>query len=262
MRPVDHMDLREGGDFVGRAASAEAETAFMRSAAYHAIAIGFSPPDGPAAEYFACPESAKALGRVFVRLGFLRAGDLAMGIATRKMDASTFWRLFGHTARGEVSPFETEYGRDPTFRQPSELADISGFLRAFGLSLSPTEHGRPDHIQVECEFMSFLAMKEAISLRDDDLEGATVTMEAESAFLEAHLGRFAPAFAASVCREDPRGFYGALGRALLELVRSESRRFGVELGSEALALRDPLEEEGVPAACGQSDDPACGACEE
>ncbi len=78
--------------------------------------------------------------------------------------------LFGHTARGQVTPYETEYGKAALFLQPHELADLGGFLAAFGLDLDPSRHDRVDHVQVEFEFMPVLARKDAHALEVDDAE--------------------------------------------------------------------------------------------
>ena len=63
----------------------------------------------------------------------------------------------------EAVAFETEYGAGAAFRQPQELADIAGTCLAF--DLEPPEGGdeRVDHAACECEFMGFLARKEAFA---------------------------------------------------------------------------------------------------
>jgi len=55
-------------------------------------------------------------------------------------------RAFGHTARGAVCPYETEYGAEALFQQPQEMGDLMGFYRAFGLTVKFGAHERCDHI--------------------------------------------------------------------------------------------------------------------
>jgi TorA maturation chaperone TorD len=74
-------------------------------------------------------------------------------------------RLFGHTVRGEVPAYETEYGDEALFQQPQELSDLGGFMQAFGLKLRPDAHERIDHVSCECEFLAFLGYKEAFARR-------------------------------------------------------------------------------------------------
>ena len=57
--------------------------------------------------------------------------------------ASRYRFLFGHTARGEITPYETEYGNEALFQQPQELGDLMGFYRAFGLDMKPAHMNGP-----------------------------------------------------------------------------------------------------------------------
>ena len=77
-------------------------------------------------------------------------------------------RLFGHTARGPVCPYETEYGAEALFQQPRQLARITGFYQAFGLTLRKGERERADHASCELEFLEFLSRKEAFALERQD----------------------------------------------------------------------------------------------
>ena len=153
-----------------------------------------------------------------------------------------------------MTAYETEYGEKDMFQQPQELADLAGFLSAFGLRLSPGEYGRVDHVSCECEFLSFLARKEAYALEVGDEAMQEETVKAERLFLRDHMARFAPAFARSLEREDRAGFYAALGALLLALVTHECTRLGVKLGTPSLKLRIAADDQ-VPAACGET---GCG----
>jgi hypothetical protein len=74
-------------------------------------------------------------------------------------------------------------------------------------------------------------------------------------FLRDHLGRFLPAFAKKLIREDGNGFYGTLGGLACALIGLECARFRVPAGPENLALR-PADDERVPMACGSGECPA------
>ena len=69
-----------------------------------------------------------------------------------------------HRPRGTITPYETEYGNEALFQQPQELGDLMGFYRAFGLAMKQDRRERADHISCECEFLMFLALKEAYAL--------------------------------------------------------------------------------------------------
>jgi TorA maturation chaperone TorD len=168
-------------------------------------------------------------------------------------------RLFGHTSRGPVPAYETEYGEDTLFQKPQEMSDIAGFLKAFGLVLDPRERERLDHVSCELEFLAFLARKEAHAIECGDQEMRAETRRATRLFLKDHLGRFVPSFASRVLREDRGGFYGALAALCLEFVRMECARFDAPAGPEGLRQRLALDD-GAPMACGGTEGCAPGLC--
>ena len=166
---------------------------------------------------------------------------------------ASFRRLFGHTARGLVPPYETEYGEDSLFLPLQEMSDLAGFCHAFGLGLRPSEHERIDHIACECEFMLFLARKKAYALVTDNATMLEETRRATRLFLKDHLGGWAPAFGRRLAREDRGGFYGALGELLTVFVTHECARVGVPAGPELLHLRSTSLGD-APMACGSGDE--------
>lgn len=169
--------------------------------------------------------------------------------------AESHRRLFGHSARGAVPPYETEYGAEALFQQPQEMGDLMGFYNAFGLALNGRQHERADHVSCECEFLCFLALKEAYALEHGDDSMLEETRKAERLFLRDHLARFLPAFAKKLVREDAGGLYGFLGGVGYGFIVLECARFSVRLGPENLTLR-PADDERVPMACGSGECPA------
>jgi TorA maturation chaperone TorD len=150
-----------------------------------------------------------------------------------------------------VPPYETEYGAEALFQQPYEISDLMGFYCAFGLRFNAEERERPDHVSCECEFLSFLALKEAYALSHEENSMLEQTRKANRLFLRDHLGRFAPAFAQRLTREDQEGFYGALGNLCTRFIAGECARLGVPVGSQNLDLR-PASDDRVPMACGET----------
>ena len=171
---------------------------------------------------------------------------------------ASYGRLFGHTARGAVCPYEAEHGQDGLFQQPQLLADISGFYEAFGLAGSDSTRERPDHMSCELEFLEFLSRKEAWAIQACDSTTRAVTHEALRLFLKDHLGRFARAFGLMLARSDPQGFYGSLGDLLFDFVTLECVRLRVAHGPAVLRLRSAVDDD-VPMQCGTVCDPTlCG----
>ncbi len=223
----------------------EREQALCRSALWEALALGFRPPAGETIARLGSPAGAGALADAARVLDHETQGELAqhvLALGGRPELAAVegaYWRLFGHTARGQVPPYETEYGEDSLFEPPREMSDLAAFFRAFGLALRPDAGERPDHIACECEFLLFLARKEAHALEVGDSAMLEGVRRGARAFLRDHLGRWAPGLGAKLAREDAGGFYGALGALCTAFVSAECRRAGVPAGPDLLRLRSP-----------------------
>jgi len=228
------------------------EAALCRSALYEALALGFRLPTAETVTRLASPAGAAGLVVAAEILG----GGLAP-LVRRLADtdsalpalARSHRRLFGHTVRGEVPLYETEYGNDELFLQPQELADLGGFYAAFGLAVAPHAGERADHVSCECEFLMFLARKEGLALERGDDAMLADTRRAARLFLRDHLARFLPALSARLECAEQDGFYSALGALATLFVRHECARLDVPAGPETLRLRLPVEDR-VPMACG------------
>jgi len=250
-----------GGDGTGPASpvhpgEAAADLALCRSALYEALALGLSPPSPETMARLTSPEGAGALAAAAAVLDAPLA-EVVRRLA-RPATLERLWlayaRLFGHIARGAVPPYETEYGADSLFQPIHEMSDLTAFYRAFGLRLRPEAHERSDHVSCECEFLAFLARKEAHALACDDPVMLDGTRQAIRRFLRDHLGRWAPAFGRTLARQDSDGFFGTLGTLCAAFVSHECTRVGIPAGPEFLRLRSTSLPD-APAACGSPEDP-------
>lgn len=104
--------------------------------------------------------------------------------------------------------YETEYGRNRSISKATELADLAGFYKAFGLESDGIPE-MPDHFAVELEFYAYLLMKQQVLQDLADTEGVEIVKEARQHFLKDHLGGFAKAMAASEGTQS-HPFYGPL----------------------------------------------------
>ena len=238
-------------------APSEVDRALCRSGLWEALALGFRPPTEETVARLASNEGACALGEAAAVFDTAEGTSLepvvrALAIKpppTVEALGAAYGRLFGHTARGEAPPYETEYGEDSLFEPQREMSDLGAFFRAFGLRLRADAHERPDHVACACEFLLVLARKEAYALAQGDAAMRETTGHAARLFLRDHLGRWAPAFGSRLARLDPGGFYGALGRLLTGFTEAECRRAGVAAGPPFLRMRS-AEPDDVPMACG------------
>lgn len=228
----------------------EFEPAQARGAAYGLIAHGFQYPDEDTLSALSDPARWKnwpavlheADGRTKEPLESVRntAKALATGSGeTHRALRERYDLLFGHAVRGACPVYEMEYGRNEIIRQASDLADLAGFYRAFGLEIAGDKNDRPDHIAAECEFMSALCAKEAYAHAQGDKENANICLDAERTFLRDHLARWLPAFARHVEEADADGFFGALAKFADAFVKAECNHFDVHAGPATLELGTP-----------------------
>lgn len=135
-------------------------------------------------------------------------------------------RLFGPA--GRCSLHETAYGdAGRLLGKATQLADISGFYLAFGLQATPTDTHPEDHITLELEFMSVLALKEAYAVVEGWTEQLEVTRKAQVKFIQDHLGTWIDAMVEQLRACDPHPFYAALGEAVQRLTHAEVARLRV-----------------------------------
>ncbi len=234
------------------------ELALCRATLYEALALGFRPPTEETLARLVAVEGVSALADAAAPLDPDLAETVRSLAKANRTDGTSvlsglYRTLFGHTARGAVPPYETEYGVDGLFQQPQEMSDIGGFFGAFGLAVDPSSHERIDHISCECEFLRFLCEKEVYAAEAGDEDMLEETRKAERLFLKDHLGRLAPAFGRRLVLEDRGGFYGALGELCAGFIEAECRRAGVSAGPEQLQLRPALPDD-VPMACDSGED--------
>ncbi len=234
------------------------DRSLARSVVSRALKFGLQAPTRATAEALFSGEGRHALRRAAMLLdpegGALRKALERVASAPLSSLArlqSSFEALFGHTVRGRVCAYETEYSGSAPFQQAQELADIAGFYLAFGLHLSEATGDRPDHVACELEFLEFLSLKEAYAREAPDEEMLQATRAVTRKFMREHLGRFGRAFGSSLARQDELGLHGRLGEALVAFLEFECRELDVRPGPEFLELRDEAECR-LPMACGEA----------
>lgn len=141
-------------------------------------------------------------------------------------------------------PYETSHGRHG-FNRAGTLADISGFYKAFGFSVSGTDSEMPDHIAIETEFMGLLAVKEVYGLEKGISDLAVVCASAGRSFLRDHLGSWAAGFCENLGRKTSSDFYRNLALLASRFIDEEIVRHGIEVEPAG----EPNEERLEPMVC-------------
>ena len=206
-----------------RAEKRQLEDLLEAAAVFRALARGFSYPDaGHKAtvrrEFSNIKKSIGLRGIERVRRAFRDADEVSM--------AAEYSRLF--LGNGPVSLHETAYGDGRRIAgRTHELADISGFYRAFGVEPSATNPDLPDHICTELEYYSLLLVKQAYAELRNQLVNRKVTEKAAKTFLEQHLGRWIGALVNNFREHSAASPYLELANALQAVVAAECRRLRV-----------------------------------
>lgn len=200
--------------------------ALSRSAAFQALALGFTYPSGAAlkqlkVQWSALPNVSRSWPSG-VRRPFQRTNRLLLDVDGEALEPEHV-RLFGPVARCPLH--ETAYGdAGRLLGRSASLADIAGFYLAFGMHPAGSDPHREDHIGLELEFMSLLNLKEAYAMAERWQEAVEVTRTAQQRFVQDHLGTWVDALVVQLRLCNPHPFYAALGESLCSLVRAEAKR--------------------------------------
>jgi TorA maturation chaperone TorD len=136
--------------------------------------------------------------------------------------------------------YETECGLPHEFRQSQELADISGFYRAFGFQVGATVRERPDHLATELEFMYLLTLKEALAVQQNLDEQAQICSDAQRKFLQDHLAGWIRPFCLSLEKTTDSRLgevglqspYLRLARLAEAFLAAEAAKLGMDLANK------------------------------
>jgi nitrate reductase assembly molybdenum cofactor insertion protein NarJ len=166
-------------------------------------------------------------------------GDARLGAAAAAAEGAReghYHALLG--AGGVASPRAAAHAG---FLDPGRiLADLAARYAAFGFV--PRSEEPDDHLAVECDFVSYLFLKEAYARARGQSEAAAVTREARELFLAEHVAVVGRRFAGKLPEGAPAYLVHA-ARCLVERLPETAP------ASEGGFDEDPLRD-GCPAACG------------
>ena len=113
--------------------------------------------------------------------------ELKMAAASACAEASEtlYWTVFG--PGGPAAPREVSYR--PSVQPGQFLSQLEFFYEVF--AFHPQENEAPDHIAVLCSFMSFLRLKEAYAVANENSADAKMCHAAAARLLEEHISYIA-----------------------------------------------------------------------
>ncbi len=178
---------------------------------------------------------------------------MAKEVLSSEQLLNAYQQVFSHTISQTCPPCELEYERTHVFQLTQQLADLSGFYKAFGAQLVEKTSERVDHIAVEMEFMSWLTLKEAYFIQEENGDAQQIVADAQRKFFKDHLGRWAPLFLQKMLKQSPPEFYRIVAEAASSFLEFEKNLLGVnprELRDTDFQSIPDFEEEPI---CGFSD---------
>ena len=166
----------------------------LRAGVYDTLAMGFAYPEQQGLSRLA-EVSALVSAEVEAGAPGLVASIDMVAAAAQDVDITSLASEHSRLFSGEVvcSPYETEYETDP-FAKSRQLADISGFYQAFGMDISHERRVMADFVGIETEFMAILCRKEAHAVMNEWGDRQEISLDAQRAFVESHLGRWYQVF--------------------------------------------------------------------
>lgn len=211
---------------VQRSITQRVSTVLFRCATFRSLALGFTYPSHTALQQLKTQWTALLIGAhpwpASTRQSFQDTNELLCG-TDEQILAPEYVRLFGPVARCPLH--ETAYGdAGRLLGRSASLADIAGFYLAFELRPANADPHREDHIGLELEFMSLLALKEAYAIAEGQQEALEITRTTQQRFLQDHLGTWIDAFTAQMKLCEPHPFYASLGESLCAWVHTETMR--------------------------------------
>ena len=135
----------------------------------------------------------------------------------------------GATVAMDCPPYEMYFSGSQIYQQTQDLADISGFYKAFGVEVSRDDKAnRWDHVAVELEFLHFLTYKLAYAMENAGNRELDSCLDAKKKFLNAHIGRWICAFSNAVGKKSPLAFYREIADLTNEFIHLDMKNLGVD----------------------------------
>lgn len=199
----------------------EKNTLYARGIFYKMLSSGFAYPDEEALKTLRDTSYVEGASEAAEEIGNHKLVRMLSGLIRCTNEASQssleaeYNRLF--TGQTKLSLNGTDYHTNP-FVKSKELADISGFYRAFKIK---PKGERPDFIGMELEFMYVLLVKEAYAVHEGWRKQATICLDAEKKFFTEYFRWWVPRLCESLSKKTQHPYYRALSKLLDAFVQSE-----------------------------------------
>jgi putative dimethyl sulfoxide reductase chaperone len=203
------------------------DESLARAVLYRFLALGFAYPSNESYEVLRFGVEVGRVGADMLSKEIAAELDaVAEAVAVRSQSelADEYRDLFSFSSSPDCPLNECAYGAKHLYQEVHELADMSGFYRAFGLDVSGQ---RPDELPVQLEFLYLLTLKEARAREDKRSSRTQLCRDAQRTFMRDHLGRWAENIGRRLEVLAPGTAYAALGRLLNAFAAFEIQYLGL-----------------------------------
>ncbi|MDF2627891.1 MAG: hypothetical protein K0R39_1722 [Symbiobacteriaceae bacterium] len=145
-----------------------------------------------------------------------------------------FYHLFGTLGPADAPPWESVYLDREHVLLGEDTLKVRALYARFGLAASDPSRQPDDHLALQLQFLAALAARTAERLTAGDEPGARALLEGQRECLEDHLLRWTHQFTARAESASETGFYGALARLTLGLLRYDLNEVRRQLAAPSL----------------------------
>lgn len=133
-------------------------------------------------------------------------------------------RLFGGVREGygPPPPYESLHREGRLLGDSTEA--VMAHYRGNGISLKDEDAGPEDHLGIELKFLALLCHRESRRWQDGDEAGGREALAAQQAFIEQHLGAWAPDYCRTLQSETQSPFYRAVAELTATSIHLDSRQ--------------------------------------
>lgn len=206
--------------------------------------------------YLAIERISGALDTSSIKKALQLIADCLKGKSVEDIKSEYVKRFGSYISSKDCPIYETFYGKLDIFQQTQELADITGFYKAFDLQhADDVKRDKLDHLSIELEFLHYLTYKEAYAIENHGDEQLSICVSAEKKFMKGHLGKWTSYFTLLVNKHSKEGFYACSANFLKNFVELEWKYLRVkpeevkELNDEAFKVSKEEDFQCGPGSC-------------
>lgn len=160
--------------------------------------------------------------------------DFSHKYASRNKDAiledlkSEYTRLFDHTVRIPVAPWESVYLSKDHLLFQEQVLEVRNWYRTFGLELVKIHQEPDDHIGLELAFLAHMANLALQAIENGNQDELDRILDAKRRFLTEHVFRWVPTWCDLMLEYGKTDFYKGVTLVLRGALEELAERLGLD----------------------------------